>query len=90
MVSSDPISARPRGSQILPNSVVSGSERTVSRGTAAFKAQLEAAFWEGAKAEATLRVERRMAAVFMLELFMVRVGYWLVHRKQGSRCRRHA
>ena len=70
MVSSDPISARPRGSQILPNSVVSGSERTVSRGTQAFKAVLEAAFWDGTKADATLRVERRIAAVFILALFI--------------------
>ena len=66
MVSSEPPSAKPRGSQIPPNSVVSGSERMVSLERAAFMA-VEVAFWgAGAKAEAMLRVERSRAQVVFI------------------------
>ena len=68
MVSSEPISERPRGSQTDPNSMVSGSERTVSRGRAALISVERALLWDaGAKADAPqTRDEARRAEVFMV------------------------
>ena len=84
MVSSDPISARPRGSQIDPNSVVSGSERTVSRGRAALISVERAWPWgAGANADAPqTRDEARRAEVFMV---VVKVSACFSTTKTGVR-----